>query len=932
MEIVLGIMFISGLALLGYLLFFAGKDDEEIVFEEVRDPVILHIAVPRQNDKTPLAAEQMFASLHGIVRDNRRSTDFLSFEIVSDTASGVNFYAAIPKYLVKFVEGQIYAQYPNAEIMIVEDYVDKPLRLPGGTQGSEFISTAEIELVRDFIFPIKTFRDFDVDPLSAITSAVTDVDDGEQVMLQILMRPVDNYWQDYAKDYIEAVREGKDPASAGGSFWKAVGGAVVTVIAGGMNFFISSSSEESSKGDQKPIVRLLPGQEEELRQITEKMTQVGFEMCIRIVTKAQDGERADQLLRDVTASFKQFTTANLNGFTRSKEEVPGAEIYNRYKRRYLSTETVDILNISELASLYHLPNISVETPNISWSRAKKAEPPMNLPIEDSTIFAETDYRGRRVPFGIKRADRRLHYYLLGKTGTGKSTVFKNMIISDILAGEGVAVVDPHGELVEDILNFIPSNRVNDVVYFDPSDTNNPIGFNMLQLDDMDQRDLVADGVVEVFKKHFEYSWGPRLQYILHNTVLTILEVQGQSLLAVQRLLIDTNFRKFIVKQIKDPVLLKFWNEEYASMATNSRLITEAVAPIQNKVGRFLSSATIRNIVGQVKSTIDLAEIMNENKIFLVNLSQGRLGEESSALLGGMIVTRLQSTAMQRVKIPEADRKDFFLFVDEFQNYATDSFAKILSEARKYHLCLHLTHQYIDQLPENVRQAIFGNAGTICSFVVGPGDAPVMAQQFAPTFDEDDMVSMDLHAMYLKMSIDGQISAPFSARSLDIRYQPGGYKDTVIQASRERYGRNREIVEDKIRRWSEQSYSEKGNRSLPAEGGSDRGNGTRVGTGERPYKPKKVYGPHSDRGEQSGKKNKPASQRENDNSIPQSDEGEKNKPVSQRENDNSVPQSDQGEKNKPAPQSEKAQTNINSQTKEDLLKDDLSKLAGEIDLQ
>jgi hypothetical protein len=885
MEIVLGIMFIGGLALLVYLLFFAGKGDDEIVFEEVRDPVILHIAVPRQNDKTPLAAEQMFASLHGIVRDNRRSTDFLSFEVVSDTAAGVNFYAAIPKYLVKFVEGQIYAQYPNAEIVIVEDYVDRPLRLPGGVQANEFISTTEIELVRDFIFPIKTFRDFDVDPLSAITSAVTDVDEGEQIMLQILMRPVDNYWQDYAKDYIEAVREGKDPALAGGSFWKSVGGAIIGIIVGGMNFFISSSSEESSQSGQKPIVRLLPGQEEELSQISEKMTQVGFEMCIRIVTKAQDGERADQLLRDVTASFKQFTTANLNGFTRSKEEVAGEEIYSRYKRRYLSTETVDILNISELASLYHLPNISVETPNISWSRAKKAEPPMNLPIENSTIFAETDYRGRKVPFGIKRADRRLHFYLLGKTGTGKSTVFKNMIISDILAGEGVAVVDPHGELVEDLLNFIPSNRVNDVVYFDPSDTNNPIGFNMLELNDMDQRDLVADGVVEVFKKHFEYSWGPRLQYILHNTILTILEVQGQTLLAVQRLLIDTNFRKFIVKQIEDPVLLKFWNDEYASMATNSRLITEAVAPIQNKVGRFLSSATIRNIVGQVKSTIDLSEIMNENKIFLVNLSQGRLGEESSALLGGMIVTRLQSTAMQRVKIPEADRRDFFLFVDEFQNYATDSFAKILSEARKYRLCLHLTHQYIDQLPENVRQAIFGNAGTICSFVVGPGDAPVMAQQFAPTFDEDDMVAMDLHAMYLKMSIDGQISSPFSARSLDIRYQPGGYKDTVIQVSRERYGQDKAVIEDKIKRWAGQSYSEKGNRSQPA--GVDRksGGSRYSGSGDTRRGGKGSSGPGGDK--------------------------------------NSKP----GRNSKPAPSSEKKQTPVNAQAKEDL-----SKLAGEIDIK
>ncbi|MBN2100291.1 type IV secretion system DNA-binding domain-containing protein [Candidatus Dojkabacteria bacterium] len=442
---------------------------------------------------------------------------------------------------------------------------------------------------------------------------------------------------------------------------------------------------------------------------------------------------------------------------------------------------------------------------------------MNLPVEDATIFAETDFRERRQQFGIKKGDRRLHFYLLGKTGSGKSTVFKNMITSDILAGEGVAVIDPHGELVEDLLNFIPSNRINDVVYFDPADVDNPIGFNLLELDDQDQRDMVADGVVEVFKKHFEYSWGPRLQYVLTNAILTILEAQGQTLLAVQRMLIDKNFRKFVLKQVKDPLLLKFWNDEYAKMETNSRLITEAVAPIQNKVGRFLASATIRNIVGQVKSTINLREIMDEGKIFLVNLSQGRLGEESSALLGGMIVTRLQTTAMERVDTAMEKRRDFFMFVDEFQNYATDSFAKILSEARKYRLCLHLTHQYIDQLPENVRTAIFGNVGTLASFVVGPTDAMVLAKEFAPVFDEEDMVSLERYAMYLKLSIDGMVSIPFSARSLDVRYEPGSNRETVLQVSRERYGRPRDVVEDKINRWSGQTYSEKGNRSVMSDG-------------------------------------------------------------------------------------------------------------------
>ncbi len=835
MEYLLILLFVLGVGLFIYF-FFSKEEEEEVVFEEIRDPVVLHIAVPRENDKTPLAAEQMFASIHGIVRDAQRSMDFLSFEIVSDKASGVNFYAIVPKYLMKFVEGQIYAQYPNAEIKAIEDYVDDPMLDVDPQSYKQYISTGEIELVKDLIFPIKTFRDFEVDPLAAITSALADASAGERVMIQLLVRPVGNYWQDAAKEYIDAIREGRDPSKSEDGFLKSIFKSAGSIVIGVLGLFMASSSEDEGGADKKPVVKLAPGQEEELTKITEKMTHVGFEIGIRVVVKSGDPTRSEQLLRDVIASFKQFSTANLNSFVHSEPEISGQEMYEKYRRRFLSVDAVDILNISELASLYHLPNVSVETPNISWSRAKRAEPPMNLPREgeeDVNIFAETDYRGQRVPFGIKRIDRPYHFYMIGKTGTGKSTVFKNMVISDILAGNGVGVIDPHGDLVEDLLDYVPPNRINDVIYLDPSDTEYPIGFNMLELDNPDQRDLVADGVVEVFKKHFEYSWGPRLQYILHNTILTALEAQGTTILAVQRMLVDNNFRKFILKQVDDPMLLKFWGEEFANMSTNSRLVTEAIAPIQNKVGRFLASSTIRNIVGQVKSTIDLNEVMDEGKIFFVNLSQGKLGEESSALLGGMIVTRLQSAAMERANIPMDQRKEFFLFVDEFQNYATDSFAKILSEARKYKLCLHLAHQYIDQLSENVRRAVFGNAGTIASFVVGPSDAAVMAQQFSPVFTEEDMVALDRYAMYVKMSIDGRISTPFSARSLDIRYQKGDNKEKVKNVSRERYGRERAVVEDKIKRWAEQGYSDKGNRSQPPKSQGNkgkRGGGGRSGGG------------------------------------------------------------------------------------------------------
>jgi hypothetical protein len=800
-----GAIFVLLLFSLGFLTFIFiykqkfAKDEVEEIYEEVRNPVIMQVLVPRENDKTPLAAEQMFASLHGLLGDSKRCEDVIGFEIVSSGDKGIRFFVVSPQHLAKFVEGQVYAQYPNADIKYVQDYT-----LEKGFNSS-YVTTGEVEFVKDYIFPIKTFRDFEVDPLAAITGAISDLHPGENAWIQFLIRPVTNFWQEESKKYITAIREGKDLDEG---FFNKLG-----KLLQGIGKTLASSEDDSAK---KEIVRLAPGQEEELSQIENKMLKVGFEFVIRIVTKAEDQIRSEQILRDSVASFKQFTTAHLNSFSYSLEEREAKQIYTDFVKRKLPEDTIDIMNIEELASVFHMPNISVETPNIAWSRSKKLEPPMNLPTENDygvSVFAETDYREHKTKFGIKPEDRRRHFYLLGKTGVGKSTVFKNMFIADVLRGEGACFVDPHGEAVEELLDFIPPERIDDVVYFDPTDIDNPVGFNMLELEDKSQRDLIADGVVEVFKKQFGDSWGPRLQYILTNAVSTLLEAQNTTLLAVIRILIDNNYRKFVLKQVDDPILLQFWEEEFAQMSSNRRLVTEAVAPIQNKVGRFISSAVIRNIIGQVKSTINLREIMDEGKILLVNLAQGKLGEETASLLGGMIITRLQSTAMERTDQSFEDRRDFYLYVDEFQNFATVSFAKILSEARKYKLNLTMTNQYIDQLPLEVRQAIFGNVGTLGSFVVSQSDAAILEKEFAPDVTADDLVSLDAHAMYIKLCIDGMTSVPFSAKSLPPRYIPYGLKKEVIEASREKYSVEREVIEDKISRWSKQKYSDKGNRSV-----------------------------------------------------------------------------------------------------------------------
>ncbi|MBU0722454.1 type IV secretion system DNA-binding domain-containing protein [Patescibacteria group bacterium] len=420
--------------------------------------------------------------------------------------------------------------------------------------------------------------------------------------------------------------------------------------------------------------------------------------------------------------------------------------------------------------------------------------------EEITVFAETNFRNQYRQFGIKTDDRRRHMYLIGKTGMGKSTILENMIVDDIRSGKGVMVVDPHGDLAEKIIEHIPSSRVNDVIYFNPADMDYPIAFNIIEQVEPHLRHLVASGLIGVFKKLWADSWGPRLEYILRNAILAVLDYPGATLLAITRMLSDKNFRKKVIEKVQDPVVKSFWVNEFSGYANN--FASEAVSPIQNKVGQFLSSALIRNIVGQVKSSIDLREIMDSSKILIMNLSKGRIGEDNSALLGAMMITKVQLSVMSRVDILEKNRKDFYLYIDEFQNFTTDSFANILSEARKYRLNLIMAHQYIEQLGEIVKPAVFGNVGTLVVFRVGAIDAEELVKEFTPVFTEEDLVNLAKYEFYIKLMIDGISSDPFSARGLAplIEEEKTGNKEKVIKVSRERYAKQKLEIEDKINRW------------------------------------------------------------------------------------------------------------------------------------
>lgn len=742
------------------------------------DTVLLLLQVPRTNDKKELAAEQMFASLHGLLlfpskkrfQQDRRAR--VSFEIAV-RKKRIGFYVCVPKYLKDFVEEQIYAQYPSVQISEIEDF-------SGQNEHNQSASlTAELRLASHDALPIKTFQNFEVDPLAAITATLAKFEEEEEAWIQLVMQPAARNWHRKSERYVSAVRNGSNGSAAStllGALW---------------------APPEQGKSGGAP--KLAEHDQAKASAAEDKSHKLAFETTLRIVYRGNvSSHQATLRLQSIIASYKQFNTTYLNGFEQGRVSQDPA-VLQRYQQRQLSNKP-SILNIEEVATLCHLPHTNVETPYILWALNQTAEPPANLPVSTNSNqdvispIATTNFRGQNMPFGLTRADRGRHLYILGQTGVGKSGLLELLTISDIHSPYGFAVIDPHGDYAMSALRRIPAERAKDVIYFNPADTDFPIAFNPMEMADPKLRTHTVSELIGVLKRMFD-SWGPRLEYILRYSLLALLEYPSATMLDITRILTDKTFRNEVMEYVTDPVVRNFWTVEFATW--NDKFAAEAVAPVLNKVGAFTANPLVRNIIGQPKSSFNIRQIMDERKILIVNLNRGQVGEDNAALLGALLVTKIQLAAMSRSDMPTEDRVPFYLYVDEFQHFATDSFATILSEARKYGLNLTVANQYIAQMSQEVKDAVFGNVGSMIAFRMGADDARGMQRYFEPKFEEYDLVHMNNRNFVVSMTISGEKTPAFSGTSLTLPAHGTDYTANIVENSRANYATSRTEAENYI---------------------------------------------------------------------------------------------------------------------------------------
>jgi len=693
----------------------------------------------------------------------------------------ISFYVSMPRQIKELVEKQIHSFYPSAHIERIKDYTI--FRPTGITKGSF------IRLKKEHIFPIKTYQRLESDPLHNIANTFSKLENIEEgACFQIVFRKsTNNSIKTRGEKITREMQKGNRLKDASRGLF----GELISGIFSG------------AKSKNEELVNLTPEEEDIIKQIENKVNKTRFDVNIRLLASAQTEERAEEIINQLENSFSQFDDVNLNKFIAIRDKSKNAKklALNFIFRFFVPSKEIT-LDVEELASIFHFPISTTEAPKLNWLRSKAAPPPVGIPKEGLKL-GFSDFRGTQAEIRLDRNARRRHLYLIGQTGTGKSGFIEEMAKQDAFNKEGMCIIDPHGDLIDHVLECIPKERVEDVIYFDPSDTERPFGLNMLQYDPEhpEEKTFVINEIINIFDKLYDLSktGGPMFEQYMRNALLLIMDSPetGSTLMEVPRVFRDSEFRKEKLALCKDRTVVDFWQKEAEKAGGDASM--ENIAPyINSKLTTFISNDMMRPIIAQQESTLNFRKLMDEKKILLVNLSKGKIGEINSHLLGMIIVGKLLMAALSRTDIPEEERNDFYLYIDEFQNFTTDSISQILAEARKYRLCLTIAHQYIGQLSEDISKAVFGNVGSMTAFRVGSEDAEFLQKQFAPIFDADDLININNFQCFTKLLINNEVSDAFNMKTYPPESGSVELRDAFKEYSRYKYGRDREIVENEIK--------------------------------------------------------------------------------------------------------------------------------------
>jgi hypothetical protein len=785
MEYLIGTGLILIIGGIYYLIYFINKKAK---IKSSLEVILFLIQLPKTSTKNTEGkdfkseislSEQLISNLSSI------QVPFVFELAVPHIGEEIHFYLAIPQKYSEIAIKQIQSIWPGASaIRIYDDYT---IFTPNC-----FTSSAYLTLSRNFSLPIRTYQEIGLDTMNAILGAFSKINEiGEGAALQLIVKPAENKFKKIISSNLKYLKQGVSTEK----------------VLNPKLFDIKLSDFKEAlnpKEEKQPKEKILD--EEIIKSVESKLNKPIFEVNLRIVTSAPTQFQADDILDSILAGFRQFNAPRRNDFKIIKIKNQNKILYDFSFRNFDSSKTM-ILSSEEIASFFHLPISTSDTPRVKWLKSKEAPPPSDLP-QKGTLIGESSFRGERKPVYITDEDRRRHIYIIGQTGTGKSTLLANMFIEDINKGKGLAVIDPHGDLVENALGFIPKERIDDVIYFDPGDLERPLGLNMLEYDfsKPEQKTFIVNEMLNIFHKLYgdvPESMGPMFEQYMRNTLLLLMEDmpnEEATLVEVPRIFTDDEYRERKLLRINNPVVIDFWEKE-AVKVSGEMSIQNMTPYITSKFNTFIANDYMRPIIGQAKSAFNFRKIMDEGKILLVNLSKGKIGDINAGLLGMIFTGKILMAALSRVDTPQQERKDFNLYIDEFQNFSTDSISTILSEARKYKLTLTIAHQFIAQLTEKIRDSVFGNVGSQIVFRVGIQDAEFLVKQFEPVFDTNDLTNIDNLNAYAKILINGQTSKPFNIKILTTSWQKG--KEEMIQSlkqySRLKYGLERSIVEEEIHR-------------------------------------------------------------------------------------------------------------------------------------